>query len=37
MLSAIFAGVVDDPYQSFAFFSDPDGNGWTLQGVPARP
>jgi len=30
-------GVVDDPYQSFAFFSDPDGNGWTLQGVPARP
>jgi catechol 2,3-dioxygenase-like lactoylglutathione lyase family enzyme len=29
-------GAVDGPYESFAFFSDPDGNGWTLQGVPVR-
>src|SRR5436189_1603932 len=21
-------GAVDDPYESFALFSDPDGNGW---------
>ena len=27
-------GAVDRPYESFAFFSDPDGNGWALQGVP---
>ena len=27
-------GAVDDPYESFALFSDPDGNGWALQGVP---
>jgi len=30
------SGVVDSPYESFAFFSDPDGNGWALQGVPPR-
>jgi predicted enzyme related to lactoylglutathione lyase len=24
-------GAVDDPYESFALFSDPDGNGWSLQ------
>jgi catechol 2,3-dioxygenase-like lactoylglutathione lyase family enzyme len=29
-------GDVDDPYESFAQFSDPDGNGWSLQGVPAQ-
>jgi catechol 2,3-dioxygenase-like lactoylglutathione lyase family enzyme len=29
-------GVVEDPYESFAQFSDPDGNGWALQGVPDR-
>ena len=29
-------GAVDDPYESFAQFSDPDGNGWSLQGVPDR-
>jgi catechol 2,3-dioxygenase-like lactoylglutathione lyase family enzyme len=27
-------GAVDGRYESFAFFSDPDGNGWALQGVP---
>lgn len=30
------SGAVDDPYESFAQFSDPDGNGWSLQGVPAQ-
>jgi len=30
------AGVSKDPYESFAQFSDPDGNGWSLQGVPDR-
>ena len=29
-------GAVDDPYESFALFSDPNGNGWALQGVPDR-
>ncbi len=29
-------GAVDGPYESFAQFSDPDGNGWSLQGVPKR-
>jgi catechol 2,3-dioxygenase-like lactoylglutathione lyase family enzyme len=29
-------GAVEDPYESFAQFSDPDGNGWSLQGVPDR-
>jgi hypothetical protein len=29
-------GAIDEPYGSFAFFSDPDGNGWALQGVPPR-
>jgi catechol 2,3-dioxygenase-like lactoylglutathione lyase family enzyme len=31
------SGAVDSPYESFARFSDPDGNGWALQGVPALP
>jgi catechol 2,3-dioxygenase-like lactoylglutathione lyase family enzyme len=26
-------GKIDEPYGSFAFFSDPDGNGWALQEV----
>lgn len=25
------------PWGTFAFFSDPDGNGWSLQELPARP
>ena len=25
------------PWGSFVFFSDPDGNTWSLQQVPARP
>ena len=25
------------PWGSFAFFSDPDGNGWALQELPPRP
>jgi catechol 2,3-dioxygenase-like lactoylglutathione lyase family enzyme len=29
-------GAVEDAYESFAQFSDPDGNGWSLQGVPDR-
>ena len=24
------------PWGSFVFFSDPDGNGWAVQGLPAR-
>ena len=28
--------VQDFPWGSFVFFSDPDGNGWTLQQLPAR-
>jgi hypothetical protein len=30
------SGATDAPYESFAQFSDPDGNGWSLQGVPDR-
>jgi predicted enzyme related to lactoylglutathione lyase len=29
-------GPADEPYESFAQVSDPDGNGWSLQGVPDR-
>ena len=29
-------GAVEAPYESFAQFSDPDGNCWSLQGVPHR-
>lgn len=25
------------PWGSFVFFSDPDGNGWSLQQLPPRP
>ena len=28
--------VQDFPWGSFAFFRDPDGNGWALQQLPAR-
>jgi catechol 2,3-dioxygenase-like lactoylglutathione lyase family enzyme len=28
------SGGTDTPYESFAQFTDPDGNGWSLQGVP---
>jgi catechol 2,3-dioxygenase-like lactoylglutathione lyase family enzyme len=24
------------PWGSFVFFSDPDGNGWSVQAIPAR-
>ena len=27
--------VDDQPWGSFVFFTDPDGNGWTLQQLPA--
>jgi predicted enzyme related to lactoylglutathione lyase len=29
--------VQDFPWGSFVFFSDPDGNRWAVQQVPARP
>lgn len=28
--------VQDLPWGSFVFFADPDGNRWSVQGVPAR-
>ena len=28
--------VQDFPWGSFVFFSDPDGNGWAVQSIPAR-
>ena len=28
--------VQDFPWGSFVFFSDPDGNGWSVQQIPAR-
>jgi hypothetical protein len=28
--------VQDFPWGSFVFFSDPDGNGWAVQQIPAR-
>jgi catechol 2,3-dioxygenase-like lactoylglutathione lyase family enzyme len=28
-------GVVDQPWGRFVFFSDPDGNGWSLQDLTA--
>ena len=28
--------VQDFPWGSFVFFSDPDGNGWSVQQLPAR-
>lgn len=34
------AGLVDGPggrYNSFIFFQDPDGNGWTVQEMSDRP
>jgi predicted enzyme related to lactoylglutathione lyase len=29
--------VQDFPWGRFVFFSDPDGNGWAVQQIPARP
>ena len=29
--------VQDYPWGRFVFFSDPDGNGWAVQQLPARP
>jgi predicted enzyme related to lactoylglutathione lyase len=28
--------VQDFPWGSFVFFTDPDGNGWAVQAIPAR-
>ena len=28
--------VQEFPWGAFVFFSDPDGNGWAVQAVPAR-
>jgi predicted enzyme related to lactoylglutathione lyase len=30
------SAVQDFPWGSFVFFSDPDGNGWAVQQIPAR-
>jgi len=30
------SGVEEFPWGSFVFFSDPDGNGWSVQQQPAR-
>ncbi len=30
------SGVEQFPWGSFVFFSDPDGNGWSVQQLPAR-
>src|SRR5215207_7760029 len=30
------SAVEDFPWGSFVFFSDPDGNGWSVQQIPAR-
>ena len=30
------SGVEEFPWGSFVFFSDPDGNGWAVQQIPAR-
>jgi catechol 2,3-dioxygenase-like lactoylglutathione lyase family enzyme len=30
-------GIQDFPWGRFIFFSDPDGNGWSVQQVPPRP
>jgi catechol 2,3-dioxygenase-like lactoylglutathione lyase family enzyme len=29
--------VQDFPWGRFVFFQDPDGNGWSVQEIPARP
>jgi len=28
--------IQDFPWGRFVFFTDPDGNGWALQGIPPR-
>jgi hypothetical protein len=30
------SGVEEFSWGSFVFFSDPDGNGWSVQQLPAR-
>jgi predicted enzyme related to lactoylglutathione lyase len=30
------SGIEEFPWGSFVFFSDPDGNGWSVQQLPAR-
>jgi predicted enzyme related to lactoylglutathione lyase len=30
------SGVEEFPWGSFVYFSDPDGNGWSVQQLPAR-
>jgi catechol 2,3-dioxygenase-like lactoylglutathione lyase family enzyme len=30
------SGVEEFPWGSFVFFSDPDGNGWSVQQLPTR-
>jgi uncharacterized glyoxalase superfamily protein PhnB len=30
------SAVEEFPWGSFVFFSDPDGNGWSVQQLPAR-
>jgi predicted enzyme related to lactoylglutathione lyase len=30
------SGIEEFPWGSFVFFSDPDGNGWAVQQLPAR-
>jgi predicted enzyme related to lactoylglutathione lyase len=30
------SGIEKFPWGSFAFFSDPDGNGWSVQQLPTR-
>ena len=30
------SGVEEFPWGSFVFFSDPDGNGWSVQQLPVR-
>ena len=32
----VVSDVQDFPWGSFVFFSDPDGNGWAVQQIPAR-
>jgi|SRR5579859_6597166 len=36
--NGVDAGEVQDfPWGRFVFFTDPDGNGWSVQQVPPRP
>jgi uncharacterized glyoxalase superfamily protein PhnB len=31
------SGIQEFPWGKFVFFSDPDGNGWAVQEIQARP